>query len=155
MGRTTLCGWRKGSHISNSRRYVMAQERPGERFDQRKLSVFSGVTLRNLFLIAAGALLFFWPLAQRAFASIVACSGCSCVSEVIDGLASCTAIAQCIPEFKLLIVNASIEYLCPGQPVAGCPILAQSARVGPASPFPSSSFLTTCRIFLTSYVLLW
>src|SRR5713101_1445932 len=118
MGRTTLCGWRKGSHISNSRRYVMAQERPGERLDQRKLSVFGGVTLRNLFLIAAGALLFFWPLAQRAFASIVACSGCSCVSEVIDGLASCTAIAQCIPEFKLLIVNASIEYLCPGQPVA-------------------------------------
>jgi hypothetical protein len=81
-------------------------------------SMFSPVTLRNFLLIAAGALLFFWPLAQQGFASIVACSGCSCVSEVIDSLASCTAIAQCTPEAKLLIVNASIEYLCPSQPVA-------------------------------------
>jgi hypothetical protein len=81
-------------------------------------SMFSAVTLRNLLLIAAGSLLFFWPMAQQAFASIVACGGCACVSEVIDGLASCTAIAQCWPEAKLLTVNASIEYLCPNQPVA-------------------------------------
>jgi hypothetical protein len=83
-----------------------------------KSSVVSTVTLRNLLVIAAGTLLFFCPLAQKAFASIVACGGCACVSEKIDGLASCTAIAQCTPEGMLLIVNASIEYLCPSQPVA-------------------------------------
>ncbi len=93
----------------------MAQERLDEKLE--KSSVVSYGTLRNLLLIAAGALLFFWPLAQRAFASIVACSGCSCVSEGIDNLASCTAIAQCTPEAKLLIVNASIYYSCPSQPV--------------------------------------
>lgn len=81
-------------------------------------SVFSGVTVRNLLLIVAGALLFFWPLAQKGFASIVACTGCSCVSQVIDGLASCTAVAQCTPEGQLLIVYASVLYTCPNQPVA-------------------------------------
>jgi len=40
-------------------------------------SVFSAVILRNLLLIAAGALLFFWPMAQKGFAYIVACTGCS------------------------------------------------------------------------------
>jgi hypothetical protein len=77
-----------------------------------KSSVVSAVALRNLLIIAAGALLFFWPLAQQAFASIIACAGCSCVDQEDDALASCTALAQCSPENRLLIVNASIEYLC-------------------------------------------
>jgi hypothetical protein len=88
----------------------MAQERLDERLE--KSSVVSAVTLRNLLMIAAGALLFFWPLSQRAFASIWACAGCSCVDEEIDYLASCTALAQCVPEARLLIVHAEIEYLC-------------------------------------------
>jgi hypothetical protein len=84
-----------------------------------KPSVVSRVALRNLLLIAAGALLFFWPLAQQGFASISSCLGCSCVTEVIDGTASCTATAICEPENTLLFVNATILYLCgPGLPVA-------------------------------------
>jgi hypothetical protein len=82
-------------------------------------SIFSSATVRNLFLLLAGGLLYFWPLAERGFASIVSCGGCSCVDEKIDASASCTAVALCEPENEVITVHEGAAFLCPnGSPVA-------------------------------------
>src|ERR1700736_5930589 len=82
-------------------------------------SGFSSTIVRNLFLLLAGGLLYFWPLADKGFAYITSCGGCSCVDEKIDAAASCTAIAWCSPENVLLTMHEGAAFLCPnGSPVA-------------------------------------
>lgn len=78
-------------------------------------SIISPVTLRNLLFLIGGALLFLLPTARQAFAVIVSCNGCTCLSVSAGRLpAFCSASAYCAPENKWILDSATAEFECYG-----------------------------------------
>lgn len=110
----------------------------------KQTHLLSGLTIRNLLFIAAALIMLLWPISTRLFASIVSCSGCSCVHDVTDGPAECSAFATCEPEDTGIVGEISSHFLCPS---GSSPVLNQASTSGEIGGFGIFSQATSTSIF--------